>query len=51
MVGGEIMELGYGIEVQEENDPWIAMAEISEAAVAATLIPGAYMVDLLPFCE
>lgn len=50
MVGGGIVAIGYGIEVQDENDPWIATAEHAAAAVIATLNPGSYLVDLLPFC-
>lgn len=51
MVGGEILAIGYGIEVQAKDDPYVAMAEHAEGAVKAALNPGSYLVDLLPFRE
>ena len=48
MAGGLILSIAYGIEVQEENDPFIAAAETSIHVVATTLMPGAYLVDLFP---
>jgi hypothetical protein len=48
LTAGEVMRIGYGIEVQEENDPFIATAKHAAEALFATFNPGSYFVDLLP---
>lgn len=48
LIGSEIMAITYGIDVQEEHDPWIATAEQVQDAGNHCLYPGAYLVDLLP---
>lgn len=42
------MEVAYGIEVQEKNDPWIATAEHALEGATVTGIPGSFMVDVIP---
>lgn len=42
------MEVAYGIEVQEKNDPWIAIAEHALEGASVTGIPGSFMVDIIP---
>lgn len=42
------MEVAYGIEVQEKNDPWIATAEHALEGATVTGIPGSFMVDIIP---
>lgn len=46
---GEIIVRGsYGIDVQEKNDPYIANAERVVCIANETLIPGKWLVDVLP---
>ena len=45
------MTTAYGIDVQEHNDPYLEIAEHAAECVRLTLIPGAYLVDLLPISE
>lgn len=48
MTGGEVLRIGYGIDVQQENDPFIATAKHAADALRATFNPGSYLVDLIP---
>ena len=43
------MTTAYGIDVKEHNDPYLEVAEHAADCVRLTLVPGAYLVDLLPF--
>ena len=46
-----IMKIGYGIAVQESNDPYISIAEEALTRAAEAGIPGAFWVDLLPILK
>lgn len=50
MAGDSIMAIAYGIETTED-DPYVATAEHAMEAVNASLVPGAFLVDLFPICE
>ena len=43
-----IMKIGYGITVQESDDPYISIAEEVLKGLAKAGIPGAFLVDLFP---
>ncbi|EIW55506.1 CyP450 monooxygenase [Trametes versicolor FP-101664 SS1] len=43
-----IMRVAYGIEVAEENDEYVTMAEEGLAAFSSLLVPGKYLVELFP---
>ena len=49
MAAGQILSIGYGIQIQEHDDPYVITAEEASFAVSATLNPGSYLVDLFPF--
>ena len=38
----------YGIKIRPYNDPYIKMAEEAMVAIAELLIPGAFLVDIIP---
>ena len=42
------MKIGYGITVQESDDPYILIAEEVLNGVSEAGIPGAFLVDLFP---
>ena len=46
-----IMKIGYGIAVQESNDPYISIAEVAFKGVAEAGIPGAFWVDWFPILK
>ena len=46
-----IMKIGYGIAVQESDDPYILIAEELLDGVAEVGIPGAFLVDLFPMLK
>ena len=51
MAGALIMLIGYGIEVQEQNDPYVHLAEETVRCAAACAKTGAYLVDMFPISE
>jgi len=46
-----IMNIGYGISVQESDDPYISIAEDAMQGLAEVGIPGAFWVDFLPILK
>lgn len=48
MAGMIILSTAYGIDVQPENDPYVAISEKSLHAMACAGNFGAYLVDSLP---
>ena len=47
-VGGLTLSLAYGINIEAENDPYIAMAEKAGETFTAAAEPGAFLVEVLP---
>ena len=45
------MKIGYGIAVQDSEDPYISIAEEALSGVAEAAIPGAFWVDLFPILK
>ena len=45
------MKIGYGIAVQESDDPYISIAEEVMNGTAEAGIPGAFLVDLFPILK
>ncbi|KAJ7662506.1 cytochrome P450 [Mycena rosella] len=48
LTGGIILGITYGIEVQEEDDPFVALVEDANENFSAATAPGAFLVDLFP---
>ena len=46
-----IMKIGYGIAVQESDDPYISIAEEALEGIAEAGIPGAFLVDMFPILK
>ncbi|KIP07825.1 hypothetical protein PHLGIDRAFT_29862 [Phlebiopsis gigantea 11061_1 CR5-6] len=46
--GSLSLSIAYGIETQEENDPYIMHAERTLEAANAAMVPGAFLVDVFP---
>ena len=46
-----IMKIGYGITVQESDDPYISIAEEAVKGIAEAGIPGAFWVDFIPILK
>ena len=45
------MKIGYGITVQESDDPYISIAEEAFEGIAEAGIPGAFLVDIFPILK
>ncbi|KAI0642607.1 O-methylsterigmatocystin oxidoreductase [Trametes meyenii] len=46
-----IMDVAYGIQVAEHNDPYIQMAEKAAAIFSDIVVPGRYLVEVMPFLK
>lgn len=46
-----IMNVTYGINIAPKNDRYITVAEKALGGMAEAANPGAFLVDLLPFCK
>lgn len=51
MAGETIMSVAYGLDVQPQNDPYIATAEQGVHPLVVAAVPGAFLVDTLPFLK
>ncbi|KAI8998876.1 cytochrome P450 [Trametes punicea] len=51
LAGATIMSIGYDIEVQPDNDPYIQTAEEAVASIAETTNAGSYLVDVIPILK
>ncbi|KIJ36850.1 hypothetical protein M422DRAFT_260714 [Sphaerobolus stellatus SS14] len=49
--GATIMEVGYGINVKSENDPYIHAAEEALNAAGEAGVPGRFKVDMIPWMK
>lgn len=50
MAGTQILGIAYGLDIREAQDPYIADAKLAVEAFSAGTVPGAYLVDTIPFC-
>lgn len=48
MAGATIMSVGYGLDVETQNDPYITTAERSVHHLFEAAVPGAFLVDSIP---
>lgn len=51
MAGRVIMRTAYGIDVQDNNDPYIDIAERGLQALNAGVNAGSFLVDIVPICK
>lgn len=51
VVGGFIMRIAYGIDVQSENDPFVKVAERLTNITTQAVIPGKFIVDSIPIMK
>ncbi|KIJ39738.1 hypothetical protein M422DRAFT_257332 [Sphaerobolus stellatus SS14] len=49
--GAIIMEVGYGINIKSENDPYIHTAQEAMNALGEAGVPGRFMVDMIPWMK
>ena len=45
------MKIGYGIAVEESDDPYISIAEEVLNGISEVAIPGSFLVDLFPILK
>jgi len=49
--GGLALTMAYGLPIREHDDPYLALAEEAVHTVAAAVVPGAFLVDFMPFLK
>ncbi|KZP26041.1 cytochrome P450 [Athelia psychrophila] len=50
-VGAMIIEVSYGLDVLPQNDPFIHSADKGVAALGIALMPGAFLVNMIPILK
>ena len=43
------MKITYNIDVQDESDEYVRLSEVALAAAATALVPGKFVVEVIPF--
>ena len=51
MTGTIILMISYGYPAKEHDDPLVCVVEAAVNAFAECLVPGTYLVDMIPICE
>lgn len=51
MAGATILSIAFGIQTQEENDPYIEISEEGARSVIIAAVPGAFLVDSIPLLK
>ncbi|KAJ3516111.1 hypothetical protein NLJ89_g1328 [Agrocybe chaxingu] len=51
MAADKLMSFTYGIDVQSKDDPYIEVAEKGNHGLIKAILPGAFLVDALPFLK
>lgn len=51
MAGETILSIAYGIEIQQENDPYLAVSEAGVLPLVIAGVPGAFLVDFIPLLK
>ncbi len=51
MLAEVILAMGYGYEVQGRNDRWVDISRKLAQLASQTMLPGAMLINDLPFCE
>ncbi|RXW22027.1 hypothetical protein EST38_g3853 [Candolleomyces aberdarensis] len=46
-----ILSVAYGIEIQQENDPYIKLSEAANQGAIIAGVPGAFLVDTIPILK
>ena len=51
LVGSTTLSMTYSIKVQPYNDPYIKIAEEAVESISELMIPGAFLVDIIPILK
>jgi hypothetical protein len=49
--GAIILRISYGYDVEENNDPFVDLADRVMDHLSQSTAPGAFMVDIMPSCK
>ena len=50
-IGSSILSMTYSINARPFNDPYVKMAEEAMGVIAELMIPGAFLVDIIPILK
>ena len=45
------MSMTYGVDVKETDDPLIGLAEVAVKSASESILPGAFLVDMIPMLK
>jgi hypothetical protein len=49
--GAIILQISHGYAIQEENDPFVKLAEEAMDQFSLSTAPGGFLVNLIPICR
>ena len=49
--GAIILMIAYGYPLEENDDPYLRVAEASMSGFSEVVVPGAFLVDVIPSCK
>ncbi|KDR83250.1 hypothetical protein GALMADRAFT_876216 [Galerina marginata CBS 339.88] len=50
-IGEMALSLGYGVPIRPKNDPFLGLVEPAIASVTGAVLPGAFLVDIIPILK
>ncbi|RXW19972.1 hypothetical protein EST38_g5879 [Candolleomyces aberdarensis] len=51
LAGETILSISYGLQIQEENDPYLELSRVGLQAFTDAAVPGAFLVDSFPILK
>ena len=51
MTGATAISLAYGVDVQDDNDPFVNMSQLAFDTALEASVPGAFLVDVIPWLK
>jgi hypothetical protein len=51
MAGETILSIAYGLEIQQENDPYLKISEAGVLPLVIAAVPGTFLVDSIPLLK
>ncbi|KAF9261871.1 cytochrome P450 [Marasmius fiardii PR-910] len=49
--GGVVLEIAYGYQIQDHNDPYVQLADYAQVSAREAGIPGTFLVDYIPLLK
>ncbi|KAL0945852.1 hypothetical protein HGRIS_012135 [Hohenbuehelia grisea] len=51
LTGASVLEIAYGLDIKATGDPYVELAQKGMRGVESAVVPGAFLVDLVPWLQ